>query len=212
MASRSSGGIGWWGLAAVLSVSFATMVGCSEEAPDDGNADRDGGPAGGSSAGRGDEGALSCDCGELVHNAQIPLSCACAAGLCTTFEQDVARYRAEPVRIPSPYYVLLGTCADGYRTIKYENALENSGESTYDADGNLVFRRDRGYEGVVPEACGFETKFLSGNITIGEDPAPECSYCMLVTDDASANGAAGAGNDPRYPARGTAPCDPSDLE
>jgi len=166
-------------------------------------------------------GAPQCDCGSDVDQATIPLSCACAAGLCTTFDEDLAKYQS-PNRFGWPYYVLLGTCASGYHTLSYEEALEQGGRRTYDAKGNMVYDSFGGYDGVVPDACGFDDQFSLGSVTIGEDPSQDCSYCLLAGEDGppqgSEGGAGGLGGasggasgspDRAYPESNTPPCDPS---
>jgi hypothetical protein len=200
---------------AVLGLSVATLMGCGD---DDGEESRGGDLASAGAAGLGSgAGALSCDCGEDVNQAHIPLDCACSAGLCTTFADDLAAFRETPLRLGAPYYVLLGTCADGKRTLFYSEATEQTGSRTYDADGRMLYKRFRGYDGAVPAACGFDEPFGLGRVTIGEDTARECTQCLLATDDPNPDGSGGAGGADGdypgwYPERGTAPCESSDLE
>lgn len=106
--------------------------------------------------------------------------------------------------------MLLGICANGYRTLSYEYALENSVLCTYDAQGQLIFQHTRGYGRPLLQACGFEADGTLGRVTIGEDAARDCSYCLLATDDEGEDGAGSAY--PSYPAPGSRRCESSDLE
>jgi hypothetical protein len=106
-----------------------------------------------------------------------------------------------------PYYVLLGTCDDGYRTLRYEEATEQGRQRTYDADGRMVYDR---FDGISSSSC------VS---TIGMDPAKNCAYCLVTANDEhvpgideTSGGAAGASGAPYYPESLTAPCDPALLE
>ena len=143
-----------------------------------------------------------------MNDAHVPLACACAADLCPTFEARLTEYQA-PNRFGWPYYVLLGTCADGHRKLRFAEALEQAGESTFDDDGALVYSQFGGYDGEVPAACGFEQEPGLGSITIGEDPAQDCEYCLVAGMDL---GAGGVGNEPAYQELDTPPCDPKQLE
>ena len=178
------------------------------------------GEAGSGEAGSGGVGGASqCDCGSDVNQATVPLSCACAAGLCTSFADDLRKYRA-PGRFGLPYYVLLGTCAAGSHTLSFAEATEQSGARTYDANGSMVYDHFTGYDGLLPDACGFEAHFSLGSVTIGEDSDQSCSYCLLAGEDppmekeSGAGGAAGANGagDPYYPESNTPRCDPSVYE
>jgi len=175
----------------------------------------------GTTAGCGDneDGKASCDCGTDVDAAKIPLACACEAGLCTTFADDLAKYQRSDY-LAFPNYVLLGTCDDGYRTLSYEQATEDARRLTYDADGHMVYDRFDGYGGVeMPKGCGFTTHLSLGSSTVGEDPSKNCSYCLVTANDehvpgiGEANGGAGgASGAPYYPQSRTPPCDPALLE
>jgi hypothetical protein len=112
--------------------------------------------------------------------------------------------------------VLLGTCAAGYHTLSFQEALEQGGERTYDTNGDAIYDRFGGYDGSVPDACGFDEDFGLGTVTIGANPAQNCSYCLLAGHDDGAGGDGGSGGadtrEPSYPASLTPPCDPSLLE
>jgi hypothetical protein len=246
---RTNGWGGWLLVWGALTLSVGASAGCSDDDDSPGSAGTagsggaggkqsvggtaEGGTAeGGAGGGGGAGGALQCDCGDDVDRAAVPLECACAAGLCTTFEDDLVTYRSG--RFGSPFYVLLGTCASGYRTLSYQEAFgEQGGRRTYDAQGRMVFDLFGGYSGVVPDACGFDDGFSLGTVTIGEDPSKSCRYCLLAGDDAgadqpgeggsggaSAGGAetgdagSGGGDDggPVYPESNTPRCQASDLE
>jgi hypothetical protein len=80
-----------------------------------------------------------------------------------------------------PFYVRLGTCASGYRTLSYEEACENRGARTYDAAGRLVYSSYGPY-GSAPSVCGPSSDFA--DFGIGEtDPARDCTYCIVRQDD-----------------------------
>ena len=176
-----------------------------------------GGGGTGAAGAAGAAGKLSCDCGSDVNEATIPLDCACAAGLCPTFQQDLATYRSG-LYFSLPYYVLLGTCASGYRTLSFEEATEQGGRRTYDSSGRMVHDYLGGYNGVVPDACGFKEHFSFGSVTIGgEDPATSCTYCLVDGNDQPSSdaegGAAGtSAGAPYYPESKTQPCDPALFE
>jgi hypothetical protein len=180
-----------------------------------------GGASGGGGAGAGAGGAITCDCGSDVDAATIPLDCARALGLASTFESDLNLYQ-NPNRFGWPYYVLLGTCAAGYRTLSFGEALEQDGLRAYDANGDMVYDWFGGYDGRVPDACGFDEEFSLGSVTVGTYPAQDCSYCLLAGHDEGAGGAGGDGGsggsggadtrEPIYPASSTRPCEASDLE
>jgi len=200
-------------LAAGVALGLATTAGCSgddDEAP--AVAGRGGTTAGGQVAtgatagkaaaqgGAGAGGEESCVCGSKLDHGTIPLECACDAGLCTTFEDDLARYQSAP-QLGLPYYVLLGTCDDGYRTLRHEEATEQGRQRTYDAEGRMVYDR---FDGISPSSCV---------TTIGTDPAKNCAYCLVTAnDDETSGGAAGASGAPFYPESLTAPCDAALLE
>jgi hypothetical protein len=229
-----------WGVRGLLVVTalaagLATMGGCGDDdqAPAAGGAgaggeggsgakagkavDHGGAGAGGAGAGgAGAGGEAPCDCGPDVNDARIPLACACDAGLCTTFDEDLARYQTDP-QLGEPYYVLLGTCDDGYRTLSYEEATEQSRRRTYAADGRMVYDQFGGYGTQIPKACGFSEDFGLGSSTIGEDPSKNCEYCLVTATDegvggGGAGGGAGASGSPYYPESLTAPCEPALLE
>lgn len=146
----------------------------------------------------GGAGAFSCDCGEDVNHTQIPLECA----LRTDLRDDIAYY-GEPFG-GTPYYALLGTCANGYRTLYYSQGGERSVQRTYDARGDMVYQRFVGYGFHVPEACGFDDSSAFGDHTVGEERAEDCEECLLATDDPDAGGA-GSDEPSPYP-RDTRPC------
>jgi hypothetical protein len=116
--------------------------------------------------------------------------------------------------------VLLGTCDDGYRTLRHEEATEQSRQRTYDADGHMIYDRFGGYGPVeMPKACGFTEQLSLGSSTIGEDPSKNCAYCLVTANDEhvrgvgeATGGAGGAPASPYYPESNTAPCEPSLLE
>jgi hypothetical protein len=190
-------------VAAGWAVGLATMAGCGDE--DEVQA------TGGAGAG----GETTCDCGADVNAAAIPLACACEAGLCTTFAEDLAMYQ-RPGHLADPNYVLLGTCDGGYRTLRYEEATEQSRQHTYDADGHMVYDRFGGYGPLdMPKACGFAEQLSLGSVTVGDDSSKNCSYCLVTAHDEGVGegaGGAGASASPYYPESLTAPCDPSLLE
>lgn len=176
---------------------------------------------GGARAGAGDvggagaSGEASCDCGTDVNAATIPLACACDAGLCSTFADDLATYQ-RPGFLAEPNYVLLGTCDDGYRTLRYEEASEQVRRRTYAADGRMVYDDFGGYGPIaMPKSCGFTEHLSLGSSTVGEDPSKNCSYCLVTASDepVGAGGAGGgASGSPYYPESLTAPCDAALLE
>lgn len=233
MAKRYSKGVGIAGLVALLGIVTLTTMGCSDDddapaGPKGGSAGQGaggeaganggtggttliggaGGQAGGAGEGGG-AGALACDCSQDDNSAHVPLECACAAGLCSTLEHDLAAY---PESLGEAYYLLLGSCADGYRTLRYEEAQEQGGTRTYDSTGHMVYE-SRGPYVSVPTACGFDFSF--GELVIGENPAQGCSYCLVSARDNGEGGAGGQGGtagEPAYPESATAPCTPEQLQ
>lgn len=218
-----------WVWASVLLLGASVAVGCGRD--DDDTGELNGGGAAGSNAespggggsksdggaGGGDEvagaaglageagNAATCDCGDASHPT-VPLECVCEGGVCEpAFESALEEYRTRNFALP--YYVLLGTCADGYRSLSFGEATEQSGRRVFDADGRMVFDRFGGYGGIVPVACGFDNVAL-GSVTIGEDLSADCSYCLLRGEDGDAGGggAGGAGADPFYRESSTPPC------
>jgi hypothetical protein len=213
------------GAVGVLALSLSAMAaGCSEDGsstgqneggagagdgkPDGGTVSKGGGGSAGEAVG-GSDSDPSCDCGDDVNDAHVPLECACGSGQCSTFETTLERYRA-PSSFGSPFYVLLGSCSGGYRKLVYEEALEQAGESTFDAEGALVYSRFGGYSPTVPEACGFAEAPSLGAVVIGEDPSQDCDYCLVVAEEGGVGGA--SNGEPSYPESTTAPCTPSLLE
>lgn len=189
-------------------------AGSNTDSPGGGGSKIDGGAgAGGDMAragglGGGAGGAPTCDCGDNVEDAKVPLECVCEGGVCEPSFDEV-REKYQGGKFGTPYYVLLGTCADGYRSLSYEEALENAGRTVFDSDGRMVFDRFSGYGDSVPEACGFEGSGL-GSVTIGEDPSHDCTYCLLDGDDAGSSGAGGSGGEggePHYPESKTPRCE-----
>jgi hypothetical protein len=158
---------------------------------------------------------ITCDCGD-ERIPRIPLECACDAGLCSTFEEDLVRYQ-DPGLFGSPYYVLLGTCKDGYRSLSFEEATEQSGRRVFDGEGRMVYDTRVSIGASLPAICGADKPSPSPSVDIGEDPAPECTYCLLAGDDEGAGvpvigqgggGGAGAAGEPYYPESRTPRCEP----
>lgn len=175
------------------------------------------GVIGGGGAGGAGGAPASCDCGDDASRVRVALDCACEHGLCSTFASDLARYQSQN-NWGEPYYVLLGTCAQGYRQLRYGEASEQSGTRTYDASGMMVFDQHGGYYS-PPEVCGFdEDEGGLGTITIGsEDPAEACEYCLVVAHDprtwgGGGEGGGGEGGAPFYEESLTPPCPPEELD
>ncbi|HEX2872758.1 MAG TPA: hypothetical protein VHP33_15960 [Polyangiaceae bacterium] len=214
-----------------LAAGLATAAGCADDDAVPASGGTGGAGAGGeggsgtagkavSHGGAGAGGEATCDCGTDVNVATIPLACACAAGLCTTFAEDLATYLRGQL-LAEPNYVLLGTCDDGYRTLSHEEATEQVRKRTYAADGRMVYDYFGGYGGPeMPKACGFTDHLSLGSSTVGEDPSKNCSYCLVTASDEpvddGAGGAGGAGGgasgSPYYPQSLTAPCNAALLE
>ena len=159
-----------------------------------------GGAAAGGSAGRpqaGDGGSGGeqpiCDCGDDPRFVHVPLDCACAAGLCTTLAEDLPRY--VDGQFGWPYYALRGTCASGHQMLLYDEACENSGARTYDAQGNLVYSSYGPY-GNADAVCGPGLDSAFGDFGIGtENPAKDCTFCLLSYGNEDGVGAGGAAAD-----------------
>lgn len=183
------------------------VVACVTAACDDSD-DRPGGAAGSPAAGAGGGGAAgesagrsqvggggdgrepsACDCGEDPRFVHVPLDCACAAGLCTTLDEDLQQ---EFDRLLGwPYTVLRGTCASDYHVLWHQEACENAGARTYDAQGKLVYSSYGPY-GSPPAVCNPHVDSSFGDFGIGaEDPAKDCQFCLLAYGDLAGDGGAG---------------------
>jgi hypothetical protein len=141
---------------------------------------------GGAGGEAGSETGCSCT-DEMDSSFRLTLGCACSVGLCTSLVADLATLDAYP--LGEPYEILFGSCASGYNTLDWEEALENGGRSTYGPDDQLVFRRTGGY------AYGFDivgnrqpelecdgagtTSYQVGS----SDPASDCTYCLVKRGD-----------------------------
>jgi hypothetical protein len=178
----------------------ASTTGASGGAGGDAGTGKSGAGAGGTG---GDSGP--CDCGDDPSFVHVPLECAEQHGLITTFQHDLAMYTDEDWQFGSPYYLLHGTCDEGYRTLEFSEAQENAGISTYDPTGNLVYRAYGQYSGPDP-VCTRAPDSNFGNFGIGSvDPAESCTYCLVDSYWDDSLGGAPAEYD-------TTPCTPSDLE
>jgi|GEM_PF-6539388 len=134
---------------------------------------------------------VTCDCGDDPSFVHAPLDCACAAGLCTTLDEDL---KQDFDRLLGwPYIVLRGTCAGGYQVLDHHEACENGGRRTYDAQGKLVYSSYGPY-GAPLAVCESRRDAIFGDFGIGaEDPAKDCQLCVLThANDDGAGGAGGA--------------------
>jgi len=101
--------------------------------------------------------------------------------------EDLATLEGYPTGVP--YEIRFGSCASGHSKLEWEEALENSGRSTYDSDDMLVYRHNGGY------ISGFDVRGYSGprvgcddpglgSYQIGpSDPASDCTYCSITRFD-----------------------------
>jgi hypothetical protein len=151
----------------------------------------------------------NCDCGDLK-KPMLSLDCACRQGFCSTFKEDLATYVATDVR---PYCIVLGICAGGLRTLTYEWATEQKLSRTYDSKGALMYSRLLGYF-TTPAACGLETHGDTlGTLTIGsENPASDCSYCLVASDDLLPAGTGANAGQHYYQGSRYEACEPKLLE